>query len=116
MIVHQILNVFERFALIEEYETDKTKKETEYLRFINESLPDYLKLLENFLKERKTVYLVKDSVTWADITLAALLDNLGQRKDSILSPFKLVKEIDRKVNNFPQIVQWKYTRAKYEKN
>lgn len=107
MIVHQVVNLFEGFAFINEYETDENKKREQYYDFIGERVPAYLELLENFLDERNTEFLVSNEVTWADLAFAAMFENFGELKTQVLYPYKRIAEIDRRINQLPPLVQWK---------
>lgn len=109
MIVHQIVSLFEKFSVIDEYETNEEKKREQFALFIHHSLPDYLDLLEAFVARRGSSFLVNNNVCWADLALAAFFGHFGRKKDTLLSPYKRLKDIDTKVNNLPQIVQLKQT-------
>jgi glutathione S-transferase len=107
MIVHQIVDLFEKFAVIEEYETSEDKRREQFNVFVDQSLPQYLQLLENFVAQRGSSLLVNNKVTWADLAFAAFFNQLEAKKDFVLFPYPHLKEIDSQVNSLPQIVQLK---------
>lgn len=107
MVVHQIVSLFEHFAFINEYEKSSDIKQEEYEKFINKSIPDYLQLLEIFVRKSGKSFLVSDELTWADLAFACFFNSFGERKKSLLYPYKLIKAIDDKVNNLSQIANWK---------
>ncbi len=110
MIVHQVVNLFEGFAFIAEYEANEMVAQEQYRLFVEERIPMYLELLEAFVEKRGTKFLVSDEVTWADLAFACFFDNFGQRKESMLYAYKRVSEADRLVNSLPAIVKWKKDR------
>jgi len=111
MIVHQLVNIFEGFAFVAEYEQNQAVLREQYRVLVDERIPMYLELLEEFVEKRGTKFLVSDDVTWADLAFACLFDNFGMRKDSLLYAYKRLLEIDRWVNDLPAIVKWKKERG-----
>ena len=106
MIVHQIISLFEHFAFVTEYETSDDKKREQYEKFKEKYIPDYLQLLEIFVRKNGTSYLVSDELTWADLAFACFFNTFGERKTNMLYPFKLLREIDEKINKIAQISRW----------
>ena len=112
MIVHQIVNLFDYFAFIDQYEASEEKRHEEYKIFTTKSIPNYLEKLENFVQERDTQYVVTDSITYADICLVSFFDNFGPKKDTLFYPFKSIKRIDEEVCLLPQIKKWRSRETK----
>ena len=112
MIVDQLVDLFSQYSLVHYYETNEKLKMEKMEKLYREIFPYYIGLFEKLLESQKTLFLASDTITWADLALAAFLDILEDKKEIILGKFELVKTIDKKINNLPEIIDWKQIRPK----
>ena len=65
-----------------------------------------LPFFESKLVKTKTGYLVGSMLTWPDLYLSSILDNLGNRYDRVLEKFPEVMKLDKMVKAMPRIAQY----------
>jgi glutathione S-transferase len=61
---------------------------------------------ESKLSSTNSGFLVGSKVTWADLYLSSILDNLGNRTNSVLDKFNRIKRLDQRVKSIPNIAKW----------
>ena len=101
MYTSQLLDLFDRIATYN-FETNMTIKE----QLFNATWSTNLPFFESKLVKTKTGYLVGSMLTWADLYLSSILDNLGNRYDRVLEKFPEVMKLDKMVKAMPRIAQY----------
>jgi glutathione S-transferase len=59
-------------------------------------------------------YLASSKLTYADLYLSSMLENLSDLKNETLKDFPHVANLDRRIRRMPRIKSWLARRAKYE--
>lgn len=101
MYTSQLLDLFDRIGTYN-FETNMTIKE----QLFNATWSTYLPFFESKLKKTNTGYLVGSTLTWADLYLSSILDNLGNRYDRVLEKFPEIVKLDKMVKSLPRIAQY----------
>ncbi len=110
MYVHQVADIQDEYVRAVVFERDEDRKAMLKKRFIEESLPNTLKRLEAHLARVGTGFLVGNELTWADLYLNQVVDDLHHGTFSntfSLVQFPLVKANVEKVSSIPRIAEWK---------
>ena len=101
MYTSQLLDLFDRIGTYN-FETNMTIKE----QLFNATWSTNLPFFESKLKKTNTGYLVGSTLTWADLYLSSILDNLGNRYDRVLEKFPEIVKLDKMVKSLPRIAQY----------
>jgi glutathione S-transferase len=101
MYTGQLLDLFDQIARYS-METNITVKE----RLFNETWSRNLAFFESRLNLTNTGFLIGSKITWADLYLSSVLDNLGNRTNSVLEKFNRVKRLDQRVKAIPNVNRW----------
>ena len=101
MYASQLLDLFDRIASYN-FETNMTIKEELFNATWSANLPFF----ESKLKKTNTGYLVGSTLTWADLYLSSILDNLGSRYDRVLEKFPEIVKLDKMVKSMPRIAEY----------
>jgi glutathione S-transferase len=88
------------------FEKDETRKAELSKKFETELCPNSLKNFEQRLTQNGSGYLVGSSLTYADLYLVALLEWLGDKKETALGYFPHVHKLDQTVRAHPSIAAW----------
>ncbi|XP_024870537.1 glutathione S-transferase-like [Temnothorax curvispinosus] len=87
------------------YESNEQAKE-EKLKAAKETVPYYLERLDAQVKKNGG-YFVGGTLTWADLTFVALLENLNHiMKEDIVEKYENLKQLQKKVEELPAIKSW----------
>jgi glutathione S-transferase len=78
----------------------------------NETLPNNLRLFEERIKKSGSGFLAASGLTWADLHMINVLEWLGDKKETALENFRLVRALDNKVRSIPNIAAWIAKRPK----
>nr|QUF59412.1 glutathione S-transferase GSTS8-4 [Brachionus angularis] len=109
MIGEQLADVLNMYNLVR-FETNPELKAKNESLFFRETLPYYASLFEKMFEAQKTTFVAADILTWADFAFAAFWDLIGDKKDPIFETCEICKTMVSKVENLPQIKEWKRTR------
>ena len=101
MYTSQLLDLFDQIGRYQ-FETNATVREQLFTETWSANMP----IFENRLAKTNTGYLVGSSLTWADLYLSSILDNLGERYNQVLANFSRIRALDQKVKSMPQIADW----------
>ena len=101
MYTSQLLDLFDQIARYQ-FQTNLTERE----RLFNETWSRNLPYFETKLSSTNTGFLVGSKITWADLYLSSVLDNLGNRSANVLQNFTRIKRLDQRVKAIPNIAKW----------
>jgi glutathione S-transferase len=101
MYTSQLLDLFDQIGKYQ-FETNATARE----QLFNQTWSTNMPIFENKLAQTNTGYLVGNALTWADLYLSSILDNLGDRYNQVLASFSKIKALDQKVKSVPQVADW----------
>jgi glutathione S-transferase len=111
------LDMFTGFTKIY-FEKDEVKKAELREKYLSESIPNALKLFEAKLSKTNTGFLVGNKVSWADVYLHNIVDNLDfpifKKKDAILANFPLVKKHYEAFRIIPSVAKYLAKRPESE--
>jgi glutathione S-transferase len=83
---------------------DKAKKAEMSEKFYNETLPKYLRIIEQRLAKISSGYIALNGFTYADLTIFTVLDELDQSlKDKILLNYPIVEKLEKNIRRHPRI-------------
>lgn len=107
----QLADVFAEIVALF-FEQDETRKKALETKFATETIPHNMKLFNDRLGKTGSGYFAKSGLSWADLYLFVILDNLGDKKDAVLANFKNVKALDENIRANPRIAAWLAKRPK----
>ncbi|GAU88189.1 hypothetical protein RvY_00933 [Ramazzottius varieornatus] len=95
-------------------EPDEKKKQEMKDKFFSETLPDYIEVLEQHLKNNNggKGYFVGNSPTWADISIAVSMDRLDSWQPGSVSKYPLLAAHNARVEGLEGIKDWIAKRPK----
>jgi glutathione S-transferase len=96
------------------FEKNEEQKKILQDKLANESLPHNLKIFNERLGKTGSGFIAASGLSWADLYLFGLLDNLGDKREAVLANFKNVKALDDKLRAHPNISAWLAKRPKTE--
>jgi glutathione S-transferase len=101
MYTGQLLDLFDQIATYQ-FQTNLTERE----RLFNQTWSRNLPFFETKLNSTNSGFLVGSKVTWADLYLSSILDNLGNRTNRVLEKFNRIKRLDQRIKSIPNIAKW----------
>lgn len=101
MYSSQLLDLFDRIGTYN-FETNMTVKE----QLFNQAWSTNLPFFESKLEKTNTGYLVGSTLTWADLYLSSILDNLGDRYMAVLEKYQRIVKLDKMVKSMPRVAEW----------
>ncbi|GAU88187.1 hypothetical protein RvY_00931 [Ramazzottius varieornatus] len=95
-------------------EQDEKKKQEMKEKFFNETLPDYMEVLEQHLQNNNggKGFFVGSSPTWADFSIAVAVDRLEMFQPGYLSKYPLLSAHKARVEDLKGIKEWIAKRPK----
>lgn len=81
-------------------------------KLASETIPHNMKLFDDRLEKTGSGYIAYSGLSWVDLYLFTVLENLGDKKDAILSNYKHVKALEEKIKTNPRIAAWLAKRPK----
>ena len=96
------------------YEKDEAKKNELMQKLATETMPRFLKFFDERAGKTGSGFLAASGLTWADLYLICVFDNLGDKREATLEHFKNLKALDQKVRTHPKIAEWLGKRPKTE--
>lgn len=96
------------------FEKDEAKKTELMQTLATETIPRFLKFFDERVGKTGSGHLAASGLTWADLYLISVLDNLGDKREAALEHFKNLKALDQKVRTHPKIAEWLGKRPKTE--
>ena len=94
------------------FEKNEEQKKVLMEKLANESVPHNLKIFNERLGKTGSGFIAASGLSWADLYLFVILENLGDKKDAILANFKNVKTLDENIRANPSIATWLAKRPK----
>ena len=88
-------------------ETDEQRKADMKTRFSSETLPGWLTMLERLLTRRGGKYFAGGELTWADLAVFNVIDNMnGRLADFNIEDYPNLENLTVMVRDLPNIKKW----------
>nr|UOU03287.1 glutathione S-transferase sigma 1-1 [Brachionus rubens] len=88
------------------FESDETKKLEMRKKFLEETLPSGLKVLEGKVVQNGSGFLAASGLTWADLYLISILDWIYDYSKTVLDSFQHLKKLEENIRGHARISEW----------